>query len=384
MAKYLFVSWDGGGNMPPTIGIAQALRDRGHEVRFLGYETQRGVLAERSLELEVFAKSGQFSARGLGQEQRIAGQLKAVWACRDHLQELPAAVASYEADLVIIDVLMMGALVAAHSVKVPVVVLVHSAIAGIIPPPDSVPGVRLLAAVNALRAEAALGALQALRANWDHFHALVTTVSELDTAEKGPRVTHVGPVEERARPSGWASPWSKSDQRPLVLASFSTTGYWDPRGRMKNTLSALAEEPVRVLVCGREVAELGPLPPNAAAVPFVPHAEVLPFAAVTITHCGHGTIASSLRHGVPVVGLPNPAADQPYLGQRVQQLGAGVALEGEASPSEIRAAVRKVLETPSYRSAAQSLGASIAAAPGALGAAVALEQMVATLPPAGA
>ncbi|MGH3094485.1 MAG: glycosyltransferase [Streptosporangiales bacterium] len=73
----------------------------------------------------------------------------------------------------------------------------------------------------------------------------------------------------------------------------------------------------------------------------------------TVTHAGHGTLAASLAHGIPIVALPNPAADQPALAARVAELGAGVALDGEAAtPTEIRAAVDTVLASGSYSAAA--------------------------------
>jgi UDP:flavonoid glycosyltransferase YjiC (YdhE family) len=109
--------------------------------------------------------------------------------------------------------------------------------------------------------------------------------------------------------------------------------------------------------------------------PFVPHAEVLPSVSVTVTHCGHGTVTASLAHGVPIAGLPNPAADQPYLAARIQALGAGVAMDGEASPAIIQRAVRDLLDRPSYRQAAARLGQAIRAAPGAAGAADVLEDL---------
>ena len=37
MADILFVTWDGGGNVPPAVGIAAELRRRGHGVRFVGH-----------------------------------------------------------------------------------------------------------------------------------------------------------------------------------------------------------------------------------------------------------------------------------------------------------------------------------------------------------
>ncbi len=47
MTRFAFVTWDGGGNLPPAIGIAQELAARGHSVRFLGYETQRAAFKAR-------------------------------------------------------------------------------------------------------------------------------------------------------------------------------------------------------------------------------------------------------------------------------------------------------------------------------------------------
>jgi len=65
----------------------------------------------------------------------------------------------------------------------------------------------------------------------------------------------------------------------LVLVSFSTTGLWDQRGRIRNTLEALAGEPVPVLVSAPQRADIDPLPENAAVRGFVPHSLVLPGAA---------------------------------------------------------------------------------------------------------
>ncbi len=36
MARILRLSWSGGGNLPPSLGIARALTERGHAVAFAG------------------------------------------------------------------------------------------------------------------------------------------------------------------------------------------------------------------------------------------------------------------------------------------------------------------------------------------------------------
>ena len=145
--------------------------------------------------------------------------------------------------------------------------------------------------------------------------------------------------------------------------------------RIRNTLAALAGEPVRVLlIASGDLLQLV-LPDNVTTRTFVPHGEVLPSVSATVTHCGHGTVTASLAHGVPIAGLPYPAADQPYLAARIQALGAGVAMDGESSPAIIKSAVRDLLDQPSFREAAVRLGRTIRAAPGPGGAADVLEQL---------
>jgi len=55
VAPILFVTWGGGGNMPPTVGLAEELRERGDSVRFLGKARQRSRIVRirciRSVEL---------------------------------------------------------------------------------------------------------------------------------------------------------------------------------------------------------------------------------------------------------------------------------------------------------------------------------------------
>jgi UDP:flavonoid glycosyltransferase YjiC (YdhE family) len=77
-----------------------------------------------------------------------------------------------------------------------------------------------------------------------------------------------------------------------------------------------------------------------------------------------------------LIGLPNQAADQPFLSTLVQRLGAGRALDGEADEGAIRGAVRDVLANPSYAAAARRLGAAIRASSGPIGAAVELERAI--------
>ena len=60
MARILFFTFDGGGNHPPTIGIATELKQRGHAVTVAGYESQRRRFEEAGLSFVTLPRSGSF------------------------------------------------------------------------------------------------------------------------------------------------------------------------------------------------------------------------------------------------------------------------------------------------------------------------------------
>jgi UDP:flavonoid glycosyltransferase YjiC (YdhE family) len=350
MTRFAFVTWDGGGNVPPAAGIAQGLVAGGHDVVFIGYEVQRPRFEGRRLPFVALRRTGGFDIYAIGDAgQRIAGLTANVWASPDHLDDVPEALAATSSDVLV----------------------------GLVPPPESPVGAARLGATNRLREAARLPQLARLNDAWAAYTTLVTTIPALDpAAERADESIHyLGPIFEELPDDGWESPWPAGDHRPLVLVSFSTTRLWDQSSRIRNTLEALAGEPVRVLVSASQSMDLGPIPENAAIRPFVSHHRVLGGAAITVTHAGHGTVATSLAHGVPILALPNQAADQPFLAARVEELGAGLALEGDSGPSAIRVAVREVTTEPSYAAAAAKLAIAIHAAPGVGGAVAELERL---------
>jgi len=378
MTRFAFVTWDGGGNVPPAVGIAQELTSRGHDVVFIGYEVQREGFEGKGFEFVALRRSGPYNMyRASDAARRIAGLVTNVWACPEHLHDVPDAVAETSIDVLVVDFTMQGALAATIELTVPVAVLAHSSIAGLVPPPESPLGAARLTATNRLREAAGLPTLRRLNEAWTGYLTLVTTIPALDPAAAGADscVHYVGPIFETFPDQRWDSPWDLDDDRPMVLVSFTTTAHWDQSGRIRNTLEALAGEALRVLVLASQAMDLPAIPTNAAIQRFVPHVLVMPSAAITVTHAGHGTVAASLAHGVPLVALPNPMADQPFLAAKLQELGAGLALDGESGPAAIRTAVQEVIGQPSYAKAAANLAAAIRGAPGVAGAADELERL---------
>jgi UDP:flavonoid glycosyltransferase YjiC (YdhE family) len=204
-----------------------------------------------------------------------------------------------------------------------------------------------------------------------------------------------GPATQRFRDALPPEPpplpdwWNGSDD-PLVYFTFgSVTGSLPFFPALYDSvLEALAPLPARVLLTlGRDAdpAKLGPLPDNTHLEDWVAQDEVLPHAAVVVSHGGYGTTLGALSHGAPLVLLPMFAGDQWRTARRVAELRAGVLLEdGERrvfdppEPHVIAAlpgAVKRVLEEPRFRRAAESIAREQAELPPAEAAVGALEAL---------
>ncbi|MFT4125432.1 MAG: glycosyltransferase [Gordonia sp. (in: high G+C Gram-positive bacteria)] len=95
----------------------------------------------------------------------------------------------------------------------------------------------------------------------------------------------------------------------------------------------------------------------------VPYDWLFPRVAAAVHSCGAGTVAASLRAGLPIVGVPSPGGDQPFWAHRVQHLGVGPApLPRPTLDAErLGAAIAAVVTDPRFRDAARRLSRRIAA-----------------------
>ena len=120
----------------------------------------------------------------------------------------------------------------------------------------------------------------------------------------------MGPAVEQ-NTGTWESPWSSTDERPLLLVSLSTT-YMGQQRLAERLLQAIAPLPVRALFTTGPALDLSALdiPSNTRVASFVPHAAVLPHASLAVTHAGFGTVQAALGVGVPLVCIPD-GRDQP-------------------------------------------------------------------------
>ena len=179
MTRFAFVTWDGGGNVPPAIGIAQELAARGHSIDFIGYEVQRKRF-EAAFGFTVLRRCGGFDIySAIDPAERLTRLIANVWACPEHLDDISDAVNSSGAGVLVVDFSMLGALAAATQLTIPVAVLAHSTVTGLVPPPESPMGSARLTATNQLRERAGLPRLTRLNDAWFGLPTLVTTIAAL-------------------------------------------------------------------------------------------------------------------------------------------------------------------------------------------------------------
>ena len=129
------------------------------------------------------------------------------------------------------------------------------------------------------------------------------------------------------------SPGRRDDGHgPLVYVSSGSLAAGVPRfrGLSADVVAALADVPARVLLTVGEAGDreaLEPLPPHVHVERWWPQRDVMPQASAMAGHGGFGTTMEGLASGVPMVVVPLFASDQILNAVRVQETGAGIALE---------------------------------------------------------
>lgn len=376
MARILWLNWSGGGNLPPSLGIARVLTERGHDVTFAGRpEMVPRVEAAgfRSIEItRAYEQVGTYPPPAF--LTRLACYLTSP-ATAEQVRDIVAADAP---DLVLIDAMFPAALNEAYGFGQPTAVMLHTFIFRQL---DMWRG--MFARLDGMRVEAGFEPLPPVDALWPaRDRIIVTSVAEFDHAPVPgwEMVRHVGPVLEDEKVAvPVALPWAEDDPKPLVLVSFSTGFEQRSVEKLQHALDALGGLDVHVVATTGGIVEPGELrvPANAVALNYAAHDPIMRRAALIVTHGGHGTAMRSLRHGVPMVVIPGLAGDQPFVAAAVEEWGTGRALPGDAGADAMREAALEVLSTPSYRLNARRRAENLAGVDGATNAADEVEALLA-------
>jgi UDP:flavonoid glycosyltransferase YjiC (YdhE family) len=218
------------------------------------------------------------------------------------------------------------------------------------------------AALNEVRAELSLPPRSGRHGPASDGMTLVATLPELEYPRRWPADVHVtGPMlldipqPDLELPAG---------PEPLVLVAPSTVK--DPEGDLVRTaLGALADEPVRVVASTSGGPRPHDVPPNSTVADWIDYSKAMPAASVVISNGTHGTIVQALTLGVPLALFPALPDDAEH-GARVTWTGAGLSTTRRpASPSTLRAVVRRVLADPGFAERARRIAAAGGALDGA-------------------
>ena len=349
MSSVLFVTWDGGGNVPPALGIAAELQHRGHRVRVMGHPAQHAQVTDWGLDATAFHSARPFTATDTSTPLDYVGVFGDRAMGRDVVEELRRE----PADLVVIDCILFGAMEAVASAGAPYVVLEHLYDAYLVRRWLRGP-MGLGMAIKRIPARKLLEAATV---------RLVACLPELDPAGSGPRpgnLRYTGPVVAGVP----AAP-----TEPTVLVSLSTVNFPGQARAMQHILDALG------LLGVRGIATVGPsigiadlvAPSQVEIRGFVPHAELLPTVSMVIGHGGHATTMAALAHDLPVLVMPmHPMLDQKMVGKSLVDAGAGRLLSKRAKPAVIAAVVAELMGEGPHRAAAARLGAAVRTTSGAV------------------
>jgi len=375
MTKLLWLNWSGGGNLPPSLGVARVLVGRGHELAFAGRpEMVPRVRTAGFRAIEITEAYRQLDGYPTGSHlTRMACYLTSP-AVEAQIREI---VADEAPDLLLIDGMFPAALIQAAELGLPAVVFVHTFVFRQLDMWR-----RIFATLSDMRQKAGHSPLPALDDLWRPRERLISTsLAAFDAPphDGWSHVVHVGPsLEDERFAVPTPLPWADDDERPLALVSFSTGFEQRNVDKVQRTLDALADAPLRVvattggIVAPNEVAA----PANAIVLNYAAHDPILARAAVVVGHGGHGTAMRAMRHGVPMAIIPGVAGDQPYVAAAVDEWGAGIALPADAPAETIRDAVDRLIAEPRYRAEARRRAEALA---GVDGAAAAADEVEATL-----
>lgn len=350
MSRILFLTVDGGGNLPPALAIADELAGRGHDILFLGTERQEQRIVGHGHRFRPYRHGRPWS----GEDRRNPGadvrDFVRLITDRGYATDLEEQIREAPVDAAVVDCLIPGSIRGAASLPTRVITLMHSTADAWLRAP-------------AFRIAGVLGGLSPRRA-WESAEAvLVTTSARLDPAHgRLPAMYRWTGVCETMP----AVPAAPSDP-PHVLVSLSTMYIAGQDRVLQRILDAVDGLPIRVTVTTGPTIDPRGLrtPSNATVRRWLPHGEVLPSCSAVICHGGHSTTARALAHGVPVIAVPmNELIDQPMIAAAVQRAGAGMHLKKSASVTRLREGLVRVLADAAFTRGASELGAALRAESG--------------------
>ncbi len=156
-------------------------------------------------------------------------------------------------------------------------------------------------------------------------------------------------------------PFDQLGDEPVIYISLGTV-FNDKADFYRLCLEAFAGLNYRVVMSvgsKTDIASLGTIPGNFIVKAFVPQLQLLQRTTLFITHGGMNSVNEGLCAGVPLLVIPQ-AADQLFIAQHVQRLGAGKILRNtKLNAQRLRKAAEEILAQPAFGQVSAKIGASL-------------------------
>lgn len=379
MSRFLIVVPPFTGHINPVIGVAEELRDRGHEVSWAGDEAVLvralpGPWPVHACESPVMEPRPPH-LRGYAAMKHLWDDVLLPLA-ETMVPGVRQAVRHVRPDVVLADQQALAGALVAERAGLPCATSASTS-AELTDPLAAMPRVRDWLAGR-------LGELRQRHGSPDadgdlRFspHLVLAFTSPALAGDVGAAVRFVGPVPRPLAP-GDGFPWDRLDVgRRMVLVTMGTVNADVTDGFLRECVAALGARPGLQGVVADPGDHLGDLDGDFVRLPWLPVPELLPYAAAVVCHGGHNTVCESLASGVPLVVAPI-RDDQPIIAEQVATTGAGVRLRFTHSRAEqIGHALDQVVGDRRFAAAADLIRKSFATAGGAPAAANALEDLAA-------
>ena len=362
MARVVVVATAGaGGDLPPLAGAAVALRDRGHEVLFVGDGTVDRSLRPLGLSGRVLPTEVDLGPRliaatrdamtATGGELTAAGPI-VLERMRDWAHETAVHVADALPEMrpdVVLTSLFGVEVLQAASPPCPWVVVNSTFYVGPSPP-------RPMEDDWGPRAIPLLDHYADLLEAADLVLHASDQVFDLGFDGLPPRHHYVGPLGIWEPPSDPPA-YLAAPGDPWVLVTISSQ-LQDDIPLAEAALASLADMPVRVVLTlgpDHDPSEIAPSP-NARVERTISHAAVLERGRLLVSHAGHGSVMKALWYGRPMVLVPW-GRDQPGVAFRAAALGvAEVVPREDATAETLSTAVDRALGDEAMRDEAARQG----------------------------
>jgi UDP:flavonoid glycosyltransferase YjiC (YdhE family) len=190
---------------------------------------------------------------------------------------------------------------------------------------------------------------------------LTTPAFEYPRSDLPENVHFVGPVFPRLDASFEPPHWwdDLSGSQPVILVNQGTEAT-DLEDLIQPTIRGLEDERMLLIAVPVREGQLGDLPGNVRAEPFIPFDRLLPHVDVMVSNGGYGGTQMALAHGIPLV-VAGETEDKMEVAARVEWTGTGVNLRKQRpSPDQVCRAVKEVLTEPRYRENAGAIQADFA------------------------